>query len=88
MNSSIWKVKHAEFYENDKLDMNAIEYMLAVWFYLSLHGILSLVVSTRRLEFDQPCLNVCDVWQKQQGIAKLLFEISSLTINIPISSWK
>ena len=30
MNSSIWKVKHEQFYENDKLDMNAIICILHV----------------------------------------------------------
>ena len=59
MNSSIWKVKPAEFYENDK------HHMLILWFYMSLNGILLLVVPSGRLEFDQPCINDCNVWQKQ-----------------------
>ena len=58
MYSSIWKVKHAEYYENDKIDKNAIACILILWFYMSLYGILSSVVPSGKLEFDQPCLNV------------------------------
>ena len=61
MNSSIWKVKHEKFYENDKLDMNAIICMLILLFYMSLYGIFSPVIPSGRLELDQPCLNVFNV---------------------------
>ena len=87
MNSSIWKVNHAKFYEDDKLNMNAIICMLILLVYMSLYGICSPVVPSGRLEFDQPCLNVYNVRQKQQGIAKILFEITSLTIHIPMPLW-
>ena len=48
-------------------------------------GNLSSVVPSGRLEFDQPCLNV---WQKQQKLAKILFEITFLRVKLPIYSWK
>ena len=58
--------------------MNAIICMLILVFYMSLYGIFSPVVPSWRLELDQPCLNVINVWQKQQGLANILFEITCL----------